>query len=409
MTTKTRKARVSGIAYGLKTLTSEGPGVYEAIVSVFGNVDYAKDRVLFGAFAGSLERWKSSGDPIPVVFAHQWDDLDAHVGVVLAAEELAPGDARLPVELMANGGLLTKFRLDIEEDFAGRLAKRLDRRSIREFSFAYDVLTERRSSDGVNDLVELDLIEVGPCLKGMNPDTALLARKALAGDLEGEELLDGMIANLVELGDVDTAKALAKTISHTFVASPEDSSRCVLCGLTRSTVGHLNFLADEPDGTKTGEKASVTFVGSVEERQDAVLEAVYGWAIDGDIGNGGFYALHHEATFDDRVVFVVEGWNDPIGEGTAFEASYVFTDGVATIETPVEVVIEATTRAKTRTSAWRDDEGAMVLAEPKTGKGKAGNAEDPRTSVEEPGSDPVLVDLAIAEVELEAEGAPSTT
>lgn len=414
-TSTTTKRRTTGTAYGLKTLVGEGAGVFEAIVSVFGNVDYAGDRVLFGAFSDSLERWKASGDPIPVLFAHQWDDLDAHVGVVLEAEELAPGDARLPPELMANGGLWVKFRLDVEEDFAGRLAKKLERRSLREFSFAYDVIDERRAGDGANDLVTLDLIEVGPCLKGMNPATALMAQ-AFADLKAGDRAELGMkvFEDLKAMGEDEQATALAKTFQHTFVGQTDDPTRCVLCGLTRSTLGHLNFVSSSPEGSKSA--APVTFTGSAEERQSAILEAAYEWASSNNIGNDGFYAVHLDATFDERAVIVVEGWADPVGTGTPYEVAYTFADGEVTLEEPVEVVVEASVRSKGRRSAWKDAAGAMVGTAPETGKAKAKSdtLEEPevedQVEADDTGADPALVELAIAEVELEDEGeAPSDT
>lgn len=154
-------------------------GKFQALVSVFGNVDHAGDRVVKGAFAKSLRRWKDSGDPIPVVFSHRWDDLDAHIGKVLDAEE-------------TEDGLLVTAELDIADDpSAAKVHRLLKDRRIREFSFAYDVLDERPSDDGANELLELDIIEVGPTLKGMNPDTVLVSAKRrrkvyapLAGSVE---------------------------------------------------------------------------------------------------------------------------------------------------------------------------------------------------------------------------------
>jgi Caudovirus prohead serine protease len=55
----------------------EAGGTFEAIVSVFGNVDLVGDRVVKGAFKSSLKRWRESDDPIPVIWSHQWDNLDA--------------------------------------------------------------------------------------------------------------------------------------------------------------------------------------------------------------------------------------------------------------------------------------------------------------------------------------------
>src|ERR1051326_4479208 len=127
-----------------KTLPDEGAGVFEAIVSVFNNVDLIGDRVLPGAFQKSLRAWKQAGDPIPVIFSHQWDNLDAHVGLVTEAEERPEG-------------LYVKAQLDMDEEYAARLWKKMSQRAIKEFSFAYDVVKERSAKDGANDLVEVNL------------------------------------------------------------------------------------------------------------------------------------------------------------------------------------------------------------------------------------------------------------
>jgi HK97 family phage prohead protease len=159
MKTKTYTAQV-------KAADDGDEGTFEALVSVFGNVDHAGDRVMPGAFAKSLQRWNESGDPIPVVFSHRWDDLDAHIGKVLDAEE-------------TDDGLWVKAQLDIGDDpSAAKVHRLLKDRRIREFSFAYDVHDEAKASDGANELLELDVIEVGPTLKGMNEETQLLGAKA---------------------------------------------------------------------------------------------------------------------------------------------------------------------------------------------------------------------------------------
>jgi HK97 family phage prohead protease len=252
-------------------------GVFEAIVSVFGNTDHAGDRILPGAFAGSLARWRSAGRPIPVVWSHEWDKPEAHVGVVLEAEEWLPGDLRLPQSLRANGGLWVKGQFDLDRPLAADVWRLLSERRVFEWSFAYDILDRRRASDGATELLELDVIEVGPTLKGANPMTELL--------------------------------------------------------LTKSAVS--------PAAAKTLEKAIVTpLAGSAEERQEAVLAGALEWARANNVGAGGLYDVHLEATFPDRVVFRVEGWDDPYGGGTFWEAPLAGS----TLGEPYPVEIEATTR-----------------------------------------------------------------
>lgn len=338
----------------------------EQIVSVFGNVDFAKDRVVYGAFAGSLDRWKTSGDPIPVIWSHTWDDPFAHIGAVLEAKELAPGDPLLPPEIADLGGLWTKYRLD-EEPFAEQVLKLLNERRVREASFAYDVLDQARTKDGVNDLLELDLIEVGPTLKGMNPMTQLLARKALVAELASKMAA----ATTDEEAEQVLADLALKTVSHTFLPKDDDPTRCTVCDLTRNTAGHLNTLSTEADGAK----AVVALAGSIEERQDA-LHAAGMDAIDLSAAAGGFYDLALEGTFEDRVVFRLEGWDDPYGGGVFYECA-IESEGAegVVLGDPVEVVVEGVTRPKSRMKR-ENARGSALKAEMLRTLGAAGKAKD---------------------------------
>jgi HK97 family phage prohead protease len=158
--------------YGFKAIAGS-PGQYEAYYAVFNNVDLVNDRIKEGAFKNSLERWKASGDPIPMIFSHGWDSMDNHVGWVEEAEEVSPGDPRLPEKLKSLGALRTIIQCDLEDSYGKKMDRLLAKRRVREGSFAYDVIREETAKDGVNDLLELDLIEVGPTLKGANPATQL--------------------------------------------------------------------------------------------------------------------------------------------------------------------------------------------------------------------------------------------
>jgi len=353
----------------------------EQIVSVFGNVDYGKDRVVAGAFAGSLERWADSGDPLPAIWSHAWDDPNAHIGYVVEAKELLPGDPLLPAEISELGGLYTRYKVD-DRPFADQVLHLLANRRVREASFAYDVIREKRNPDGTTDLLELDVIEVGPTLKGMNPLTQLLSAKSLT-EASNVSFVGGVVAHLAANGAETLADQLvetAKTVAHAFAASEEDSSRCVLCGLTRNTVGH-NLNADEPDGAK----AYVYLTGSMEELQEAVYSAAYDWAREEGVGNGGFYTAYLEATFDDRVVILVEGWEDPWGEGSYWELEWSKGEGgEVEVANAREVDLETTTVAKARAmkhmarpgSGAGEKQVGTVPGQPNTGKSD-GKAEDP--------------------------------
>lgn len=152
-------------------------GTFEATVAVFGNVDRGGDRILPGAFKDTLQKWQTSGDPIPVILSHQWDNPMAHIGVVDEAKE-------------TDRGLWVKGTLDVaDNDVARQVHRLMARRSLKEFSFGYSVPKggEKRAKDGANELSLIDLAEVGPTLKGMNPATELHAVKSALEQQEPAE------------------------------------------------------------------------------------------------------------------------------------------------------------------------------------------------------------------------------
>lgn len=317
----------------------------EQIVSVFENVDLGKDRVKTGAFTGSLEKWAAAGDPIPVIWSHMWDDPFAHIGYVLEAKELEAGDPLLPPEIADLGGLWTRYKVD-EAPFADQVFRLLKERRVREASFAYDVIREKRNNDGTTDLLELDVIEVGPTLKGMNPMTQLLAAKSREQVAEKTGLTVDQVDAVLEASGV---KAYPQ---HTFLPKDEDPDRCSVCDLTRNTVGHLNLLSADADGAK----AIVTLAGSIEESLEAHFRTAQQYAYENDLGNGGFYALHPEGTYpaEQRAVYTVEGWDDPWGAGALFEFHFATDDaGDLVVESIEEVELEATLRPKSRLKAAR--------------------------------------------------------
>jgi len=142
---------------------SEPEGTFEALVSIFGNVDYQNERVQKGAFAENLKQWADSGDPIPVVWSHQADDPNMHLGVVEDAKE-------------TDDGLYVKARLDMDHPPAKRVYDLLKDRRVKQFSFAYDIL-DSAEKDGVTDLTKLAIHEVGPTPLGANPATQLIGTK----------------------------------------------------------------------------------------------------------------------------------------------------------------------------------------------------------------------------------------
>lgn len=147
-------------------------GVFEAIVAAY-NLDSVGDKITPGAFAETLATWKSTGDPIPVLWSHMSHDPDYHIGEVLEAEERPEG-------------LWVKARLDLDAGSkAAQVYKLLKGKRVTQFSFAYDVeegaWVDQKDGEGYYELRKLKLYEVGPTLIGANQATELLDVKSADG------------------------------------------------------------------------------------------------------------------------------------------------------------------------------------------------------------------------------------
>jgi HK97 family phage prohead protease len=164
MKTKSFDARVKAAGEG----DGLGDGQFTALVAVFGNEDLGGDVVVPGAFKDSLADWAASGNQIPIIWSHQWSDPFAHIGWCMSAAETPEG-------------LLVTAQLDLANPTGAQVFKLLQQRRVKEFSFGYDVVEGGFvTTDGSEafELRKLNLIEAGPTLKGMNPETQLLGTKA---------------------------------------------------------------------------------------------------------------------------------------------------------------------------------------------------------------------------------------
>lgn len=146
----------------------------EALVAVFGNVDAYGTRLLRGAFANSLREWERRGDPIPFMWSHRHGDPMAYLGGVERAWE-------------TEAGLQVRARINTQASAeATRVYELLRDRLVTEFSFAFEIIRyeEARTPEGkaelddwgleVWNLLEVKLLECGPCFKGANDQTQLI-------------------------------------------------------------------------------------------------------------------------------------------------------------------------------------------------------------------------------------------
>lgn len=178
---RTKSAPLSIKAAGEHEGTEQG--VFEAIVAAY-NVDSTGDKITPGAFEATLAEWRGKGDPIPVIWSHQWGDPDSHIGVVEEAKE-------------TDEGLWIKARLDMDEPKAAKIYRLMKGRRITQFSFGYEVqegafVDAKSDDDGPSDpyyeLRKLNLFEVGPTLVGANQQTSLEAVKTAAAGVSEERV-----------------------------------------------------------------------------------------------------------------------------------------------------------------------------------------------------------------------------
>lgn len=225
-------------------------GEFEAIVSVFNNVDSWGDVVRPGAFTDTIAEWKASNNVLPVLFSHRMDDPTYNIGEVLDIAEIGP-DSELPdwvdPHVKDNGGLWVKGRVDTGPDaspVAVHTLRLMKARRIAQFSYAYDELESGWAKSGggnVWELRKLKLYEVSPTQIGANPMTELLAAKAravkagrtLSTDDEDNirqavDLLSGVLDSL-DSGADDSGKAKGEEPSQAKPMSVSPESSRALC------------------------------------------------------------------------------------------------------------------------------------------------------------------------------------
>jgi HK97 family phage prohead protease len=181
-------------------------GEFVARVAVFNNVDRQGDRILPGAFTETLAAWKARGAPIPVIYFHAWGEPP--IGEVTEAAEDDQG-------LVVRAGLYAD-----DNEVARKVLHAMRRKSLTEFSLAFETKSAAFVSEKgelIREIKSADLIEVGPCLRGVNPETELIAVKSrLLGRKAGRTLsaatlerLRGLAAELVEFCDAHDKPAEA--------------------------------------------------------------------------------------------------------------------------------------------------------------------------------------------------------
>lgn len=153
--------------------TDADNGILEGYASTWVRVpDSYGDVVKEGAFKHSLETRWNGGTGIPLLWAHQMDNLSSYIGIAQATED--------------DNGLHFIASFDATEE-AQRVRELYKDGRLSKFSFAYDILDEApvELEDGVkaNELRELDLYEIS-CVCVPANDTAEVIEVKSAEDPE---------------------------------------------------------------------------------------------------------------------------------------------------------------------------------------------------------------------------------
>jgi HK97 family phage prohead protease len=154
---------------------AEASGTFEARISTFDTPDKYGDIVRRGAFTDTIARWRARGTKVPVVFAHQSEDIDQHVG------EVDPQDLEETAV-----GLIARGKFYLSEPRAAKVHRQLLRKALSEWSYGFRILRAKAMGRG-RELLALDLVELGPCVCGVG-DTETIAVKSDARiDLHAED------------------------------------------------------------------------------------------------------------------------------------------------------------------------------------------------------------------------------
>ncbi|WP_194385359.1 HK97 family phage prohead protease [Microbacterium luteum] len=167
MTVTAKEARKSFHA-SLKAADADA-GTVTALVSVFEVVDSYDEMIMPGAFKDSLERF--GDDPIPILWNHDWHEMDAHLAAAKGEE--------------TDEGLVVTMQFDMDDPTSLKAFRLLKSGRIKEFSIggfepASGIKRVEKDGRDVWAIYEFELVEVSLVLRGANPDTRLIDVKSAA-------------------------------------------------------------------------------------------------------------------------------------------------------------------------------------------------------------------------------------
>jgi HK97 family phage prohead protease len=208
-------------------ITKADAGVVEAIVNVFGILDYGNDIVQKGAFAKTIsERWSK----ILVLDQHNTDSTLNAIAKVLAIREMEATE--LPMEITAEypeatGGLWVRMQFMVDDEKSNAIFNRIKAGVIGEYSIGFDIIRQhyekvewRGQKVNARMIDEIRLYECSPVLWGMNQATATVSAKEYMPDGSVTQRIgDYLAACLHKSGhsasDEFLSSGLINTVEHT--------------------------------------------------------------------------------------------------------------------------------------------------------------------------------------------------
>jgi HK97 family phage prohead protease len=203
-------------------ITKADAGVVEAIVNVFGILDYGNDIVQKGAFAKTIsERWSK----ILVLDQHNTDSTLNAIAKVLAIREMEATE--LPMEITAEypeatGGLWVRMQFMVDDEKSNAIFNRIKAGVIGEYSIGFDIIRQhyekiewRGQKVNARFIDEIRLFECSPVLWGMNQATATVSAKEYMPDGSATQRLgDYLAACLFKAGNYTNDDFLAVGLTN---------------------------------------------------------------------------------------------------------------------------------------------------------------------------------------------------
>ena len=218
-------------------------GQFEGYASVFGNVDSYGDIVEPGAFTKTLAAWALKGDPIPLLWGHDFSDPYSNIGALDSATE-------------DEHGLKVVGTFDLENPKAAQVYRLAKGRRCTGMSFAYNVVDAEKADDGYH-LKELDLFEASIVPIGANPEAGVLAVKALADDMAAGMKAGRVLSSKNESALRDARDAIDSVLAA--LGDDEDGKAAPAADHAQEQAsGESEVKSDTSDEEPAGAKSSVS-------------------------------------------------------------------------------------------------------------------------------------------------------